>query len=279
MGAHSGRFCVIDGVDTMQNWNLTIQSAPHAYVASNTKGGTGRVQGVNDWNGTFAQKGGVPTHMPGDIFSFKGYTAPADDLLGSAGPTYEGDAIVDQVQITWNWETGEPIAMVTNFSGDGECVEGSDSLDDVTDPNVPQPRGLRITLGPDELGSDSDDLCTSQAQLTITAANVPYVNACTDNWTRRKAGPIDWTGTLTMHEDSGLLLPFEIGDDVELWWYVTQSTYWITKWAHIVSFAGITCDRAGAIVGMTVNLGMNGFNPGAGQIRLPGAVADWWPFA
>lgn len=278
MGVHSGRFAVVDSQSTVENWSINIQSTPQPYIASNTRGGTGRIMGVQDWNGNFQQKGGVPTKMPGDSLSFKGYTAPETDVVDTDGPVYEGDAIVDQVQLTWNWETGEPIMTVINFSGDGEVEETTDTLQDTTDPNVPGPRGLRITLGPDESGSDSDDLCTSQAQLIITAANQPYVNACTDNWTRRKPGPIDWTGTLTLHNDSGLDLPFEIGDDVELWWYVTETTYWITKWAHVVSFTGITADRAGPIIGMTVNLGMNGFNPDVGQIRLPGAGSDWWPF-
>ena len=278
MGAHSGRFAVIDGVDTVESWSANILSAPQAYIASNTKGGTGRVPGVMDWNGSFNQRGGSPVHMPGDLFDFKGYTAPNTDILGVDGAYYEGEAIIDQVQITWNWTTGEPIAIVSNFSGNGEVEEGSDITTDVTDPAVLSPTGLRFTLGADEESGSDDDLCTSQAQLTITAANPSYVNSCTNNWTRRKAGPIDFSGSLTMHNDSGLALPFAIGDDVELWGYVSAAAYWILKWCHIDSFTGITCNRAGEIITMTVPFSMNGFNPSAGQIRLPGAGSDWWPF-
>lgn len=280
MGVHSGRFAVIDGRGTAENWSLNLISTPQPYVASNTAGGRGRIAGIKDWNGAFQQRVGYPVSMPGDVFTFKGYGAPDDDVLGSDGAMYSGSAIIDQIQLTWNWETNEPIMCVSNFSGNGALTETSDVLSDATSPAVQGPTGLRFTLGADEDAGSDDDLCTSQATITITADNQPYVNACTGGWTKRKAGPIDWNGQLQLHNDSGLALPFEQGDDIELWAYVTETTYWIFKWAHIEGFTNIVANRSGEIIGMTVPLSMNGFvSSAAGQIRKPGAGSDWWPFS
>ena len=279
MGVHSGRFAVVDGVDTVRNWQITDTQSLTRYVASNTRGGAGRKRAVNEWSGAYAAYGGTPTHMPGDIFSFAGYGSPDNDVSG-AGLTYSGQAIVDSIVVNWNWVAGEIINHVVNFSGHLALTTASATHTDVTNPDVPEVCGTKIEYV-DTPNVEIPNLAS--ATFTLSIENVEYVNSSTivsgECWKGRKAGtPIDWTLAAVVDDNlrSGVF-PAK-GDDQELWLYVDATTYWQLRWGTVKDFTGINADReTGAILQQTINWEMNGFNPGVGLIRRPGDVADWWP--
>ncbi len=287
MGVKSGRLAALDGVSTLASWSLEQTSNPASFVTGNMQNGTGRQRGPKDWTGNYACKGGNPIKLPGEYFDFLGLCSPSDDeefsANGGTGVCYSGRAIVDEVAITWNYETNDTIAHTVKFSADGELVEDVDTVADATDPDVPASIDNLVLLGTgdDDEGSGSAsgaDLPLTTVTLTITAANVAYLNAQTALWTRRKPGPaVDWTLAAAMHEESGINLPFVLGDDIEVTCPVGSAGDWLLRWGHVLSFTGITVDRtSGAIIAQTVNLSMNGWKGSSlGYIKKPGGTTFW----
>lgn len=290
MSVHSGKFGIVDGVSTVRNWGIEQVSAAQMFVASNTRGGAGRRAGVKDWSGQYSCYGHSPPVMPGEAFSFEGYTAPDDDRWGGDGLIYYGPAIVGSVALSLNFESSELFNFQTNFSANGALARKSDIIADASTPAVFQPSNARVVLlDPDEsvLGSGSgsistgDEFCVTQVSITFVSALQDVINSCTDSWTERRAGPIDFTGSMTVQDVDPDNFGVEIGDDLILRIYVNATQYWEMKWVHIKDFSGVTADReTGAIMSMGINFEMNGFYDGNdGQIILPGAADPWWPEA
>lgn len=288
MAVHSGRFGVLNGVSTVRNWSINDLSSPQRFVASNTLGGSGRRPGARDWNGSYGAYGGNPGVMPGEAFSFSGYAAPDNDTAGGVGTIWAGTAIVDSVAITWNWANQEIISHVVNFSANGALTSSASqtALSDATTVDAPAPCGTKITYGtPGSGGFGTDWENLVQAVLTITAENQTYVNTDTvvssECWTFRKAGPIDWTLAVTEQNSDGLPTDVDIAQDEEFQILVDETDFWHLKWGHVGDASGLTVDReTGAIIERTVNIAMSGFVGGStGNITVPGAVSDWWPFA
>src|SRR5689334_13065677 len=102
MAVHSGRFAVVNGQPSLRNWTITENRPAAKAVNSATRQGTSRRKGPASWSGSFGQYGHTPLVMPGEQFSFAGYTSPSNDVSGS-GQVYSGLARVSSVVITWNW--------------------------------------------------------------------------------------------------------------------------------------------------------------------------------
>lgn len=283
MGIHSGKFGVVDGQSTVRNWNIVDTMNNPKFVASNTKFGTGRRRGVHDWTGNFQQYGATPTIMPGDVFAFLGYTAPTGDVANGAGERGTGNAIVDSVNINWNWKGGEILNSALNFSGHLALAwaQGAD-IDDASDPNAPEVAGTKIeyAIG---LGAFAELTDLISASLTISAANQSYVNSSSHiagkTWTGRRSGPIDWTLAIVHESEIRGAFPFNKGDDISLRLYIDDTDFWLLKWGKVKDFTNLTADiETGAILNRTINIEMNGFVDGdEGEITLPGETAPWWP--
>lgn len=290
MGVHSGKFAVVGGISTMRGWSVNEVTSPRPYVASNTLGGTGRRRGNKDWTGTVGMYGGKPVYMPGDTFTFEGYTAPANDIDGGTGAVYTGTAIVDQLVINWNWATADPISHSMNFgaaSGALSC-SSTTALVDSTFPDCPDIIDLVPLCSVLGGGSGYEIIsCVTDIALTINAANKPFVNSCTGGNTHRKMGPIDWSMAINVQDDNKVSLPFDIGDMVAFQLPVPidgdPSAHWLLEWGQILGFSNLSVNReTGDIIGMTINVGMAGFdheNEEVGQIVLPGEENPWWPAA
>ena len=283
MGIHSGRFGKINGINTVRNWNLSETMTPAMYVASNTRFGHGRKEGVRQWNGSFGVFGAAPIVMPGDFLAFEGYTAPTTDVDGDPGKTYAGSAYIDSVQLTWNWNSGELLAHMVNFSGHLGLTVGDDTVVDVVEPDPERVCGTKITYDPAGGGGEVEITNLVQAQLTLSCPNVPYVNSSTNCLTGRKKGIVDWTLALT-HQGEERDVALDIGDDLDLRLYIDATQFWRLTWGHVHDYSGLQVDpESGAIIQRTINISMNGFLAGAsspgpvGAIRVPGASSDWWP--
>lgn len=282
-GVRSGRYGAVDGQSTVRNWAFNLLSEPKTFRASNTHGGTGRQQGIRDWNGSFGAYGGNPIVRPGQEFIFSGYTAPETNVEGGVGPIYTGPAIVDSLAVTWNWTNGDIISYVANFSGNGEVVEGEDVYLDTTSPDVPSFDSGKITIDPGDdqsLGSGSSfsEWCKLvSATLTLTAENKSAVNSCSGGWRTRVPGPLDYTLAVVAQETSHIRLPFELRDDVPLRLYTGENLYWRLKWAHVIDLTGMTVNvETGDFIQLTINFGMSGFVADeTGHIIMPDLTQLW----
>jgi hypothetical protein len=284
MSVRSGVYAAVNGIATLRNWVLSRTSSTKPYVASNTLGGTGRRRGVIDWSGSLSQYGGIPDAMPGETFAFAGYTSPGTGVLGDDGTVYAGNAIVDSVAVNWNWETGDPINISTNFGGNGPLTSSqTDAVVDETFPAVPTPLELPFQILDLDGGSGGwSEICdVTSATLNITAANKTYANSCTDGIMMRKPGPIDWTLSVTFQNDDFMNgFPFDINDVVGFRLPVDETNYWELLWGIVQGYSNFTVDReTGNIIAVTVNFEMCGFDhdtESVGRIVLPGAAEPWW---
>lgn len=280
MGIHSGKFGVVNGHSTIRNWTVTEARNNVRYRASNTRGGSARVPGIHTWSGSFGGYGGLPLVMPGEIFTFAGYTAPANNVLGANGQRITGQAIVDNIAITWDWAGGNPLSYQVNFSGHLDPAwTSAAALSDSTIPEI-EPicdKLFEFSVDDGSTFAELEDLTT--ATLTLTAENQAYVNSSTNCYTGRVAGPFDWTLAVTQQSDVRAGGDFDIGDNLVLRAYTSATEYWLLKWGMVKDFTGLNVDReSGAILQRTINLEMNGFVGGVvGEVEKPGAVA-FWPF-
>lgn len=288
MGIHSGKFGAIDGISTARNWAVNEVSALKPFVASNTFGATGRRRGNRDWTGSIGHYGGKPLIMPGETFTFKGYSAPDNGVQGTAGPCRTGLAMVQNIAVTWNWEAGDIVSTVTNFGSAGAALSRtSEAVTDATNIDAPSIQGAQIRINPAGGASTYAELCPAlSATLNVLVADKPYVNSCTDGETGRKAGPIDWNLSLVVQENDLDDLPFDIDDYVAIQIDIdsTNTNYWQLIYGQVKEFSGYTVDiETGNIITVTIPIEMSvdagdGDSEGAG-IWLPDEVDPWWEAA
>lgn len=284
MGLHGGKFGRVNGIDTMRLWTIMEQAAQPKAVASNSALGTMRKRGVHSWSGTYQAYGATPVAMPGSIFSFQGYGCPTDDVSGN-GLVYEGDAMVSQVVITWDWRTGALIGHVVTFAGHldlGKSLAADPG--DATEPALLETTGTKVQWSAGNLSSFAELPNVTNASLTIKAAVEAYVNSSTyvggKAWTGQVSGPVDWSVQIGQQDDERLTNIFDIDDVIELKLFTTSALFWQLKHGIVRDFSGITVNReTGAIIGRTINVDMNGYyGTTRGAITKPGAIA-WWPFS
>jgi len=282
----------------VRNWRVTETRSAPTYRASNTRLGTGRVAGVQDWNGSFEQWGLTPRFWPGDWISFIGYTAPTSSVPGSVGKIYSGDSRVSEVSIRWNWRDNEVPQITTSFEANGGLFEGTGLFQDTSIPNPPAVCGLKLKYFLPGFNDYQEWLNISSVTWTVRAENPVVVNSSSYDsfskfcYTERLRGPIDFDlDILEDHNHMGLLfLPVTgvirpIGADVKIKIYVNATEFWAINFARIDGVSDLLVDPETAnVIEQTVNLKMQGFtgafNSGVAQ---EGNITDpkfllRWPF-
>jgi len=275
MGVHGGKFAVVNNQASMRSWTINDVFANPKAVASNTKSGHARRQGIHSWTGSFMQYGTVPTVLPGEKFTFTGFTCPTDDV-SATGEHYTGTAIVDSIAMAWDWKSGAILSYTTNFSGHLGLTKALHAV--YTDSGTPiflPSTGTKITY---DASGDVTWANLVQATLTINAANVNYVNSSTAGETGRSAGPIDWTLAVTEENEAphtvvipGAILKFKV--------WVDDTNFWALNYGRVAGYSNLKVDReTQAIIQKTVNIEMAGYADAgtAGLITLPGAGSNWW---
>jgi len=274
MAVHSGKMGAVNGQSTVRNWQINDTASSVGFRASNTQCGMARKKGVRSWAGSFSGNGGLPAVLPGQLFQFQGFTAPDSGVAGTAGLTFSGQAIVDSLAITWDWNANEIIQHTVNFSGHLNLTEANGTVSDAT--TVVAPSAANATLSVD----GADILNYVNANLNVVANNQSYVDSSTiiagTTWTGRKAGGIDWNAAVTVNNHAK---QFAMQADYELVMGVDAATDWTLRYGHLRDYTGLVVDpNTQAIQQQTMNFEMTGLHPttGAiGQILLPGGAVFW----
>lgn len=278
----SGKYAVVNGIDTMRNVSIDEQSTPARAVASNTRQGVVRRHGIRSWSGTANRFGGMPILMPGDFFAFAAHLAPDSSVEGTVGPRYDGNAVVSQLQHNWSWQDGQMQSQQYTFAGHLALTPSDNgvALTDVTTPDIKEVCGTKIQYQESSGGAWTQVPALLTAQLMLSVAISPYVNSDTECWTGQMAGaPVDWTVSLTQ-QDMRRGLQFDVPDDIGLRMFIDDVLYWELLWGHVVSIGGITADReTGAILQRTINIAMDAMSGIAlGHVLLPNVGnTEWWP--
>lgn len=288
MGVYSGKFGAVDGISTVRQWNINDSMQPQRYAASNTRWGKGSQPGVNEWSGGFSIFGHTSPVMPGDQFSFLGYTAPNDGISG-AGIRYSGEALVQQLQLSWNFQGGEILNGQVSFNGhlDLAIEPTGAAIDDVlAPPTVPPIVNTKIQLSSAAPWTTFEDWTNvAQAQLTISCELKSFTNSSTiidgELWTGQRAGNIDWSLSITEHDISRSKVIKGQRYAVRL--YVNDTDFYEIRWVQVNEFTGLTVNReSGDIMQQSVNMTMDGFDTDAAPGDAVGALilpdeSIWWP--
>lgn len=290
MGVHSGKFAAINGKRTMRLWTIDERVAQPRGAASNSLQGTFRARGVHSWSGSYQAYGATPDVMPGDEFAFVGFGAPGNDVDGGTGSRYEGNAVVSQVSLNWNWRAGALIGHSVNFTGDLDLAVSNSgaAVTDSSPPQVMETTGTKITFAYGDLGVYQELPACVSAALRLTLPVPTFVNSSTyvggKSWTGAKSGaPLDWNLSIQQEDDERIDTTkiWQKDDVLKLRLYVNATAYWELKYGIAGDFTGVSWNReTGAIMARTLNVNMNGYyygGAGTGHITMPDGTT-WWPF-
>lgn len=280
MAVHSGKFGRINGKGAVGEWTINDNLTFDKNRASNLRGGTQSIAGVKSWGGSYNAQGGQPGVMPGESFSFAGFTAPDDGTSDDDGLGYSGTAYVASVVVTWDWATGVPLKHTVNFAGHLALTETTANVGDTTTAAYAPVQVCSINKWADPTLTPITNVKT--AVLTITNALQAYANSSTvvSNvlWTGQTPGPTDATLSLTRDDNERtLLVP---GTSYYMRLYTSATAFWDLEWMTPENYTGIVVSpQSGAIIGHTVNMGMVALSGGAlGSIVLPDTTT-YWPVA
>ena len=289
MGEINGIGGVVDGEATIRSWTAELSDELVAVIASNTQGGPHRIDGNEDWSGSYNGFGSIPNRLPGDFIANLKLS-----LDGSVG--IDGPAIVDRVEVVWDIENKQPIAYVTSFSGNGTPALGVAVAADTTKPadQVLPSAGTKIELA--DYDPDTPSYLAIEGFRSATLAmwrdNTSYVNSGTAESVKRLKGNFDASLVFAVHTHdfdklAAALNTPALGKNMGVKIYTTSILYWLLEWMKLRNLSDLLCDREGAaMVGMTLNWEFNGFlvtgttTPAAttGKIQTPAIEpATVWP--
>ena len=276
-GPLSGKYGAIDAVKDITNWSITETSEPVESVTSATKGGRRRSSGIKDASGSYAGKGGDPIVKPFVKHAFKGYSAPDDEVYGSAGITYEGDVYANSITINFNPSGNEDINHSVDFAFDQGVVIGSGFYKDDGPPYLSSVCPFKIEYG--AAGAEVEIEHISTATLTFTVDILEYVNSSTNCTKGRKPGPLDWSLDITI-EDNVRPIPIQADERLKVW--INATEFFILEFGHLASYSDFNVDiESGAIISQTMNWMMQAYEQDAlttiGQIIWPDLDVVWPP--
>lgn len=257
-----GNVMAINGVNTVRRFTIRKLNDSRPYVASNTKGGSGREEGPFDWVGVYSAYGHTPAVFPGEAFAFVGSTD------GSVG--FTGTAIVDRIHIKWDIEKKAILEHYVYFSSNGALTEGAAVATDTTSPAPTSSKNMYVALD----GTKQTHI--RNMELVIVSKNKPYVDSDTDGWTKREKGPIDFQFRYGIYEGTPASLP-TMGQDYVVAFYATPTSTWELAWGHIEGYEDFNVDHEGQENVSAVVIGsMSGFSGTmAGWIKNPAGDTKW----
>lgn len=276
MAIHSGKFGAINGQRSISQWQISKNLASTPFTLSNTKGARGRSNGIKEWSGSCQQMLGEPTVLPGATFSFIGYQAPDNDISGAGAGGYSGTAMVQQVQINWDWRSGNPLSSNITFLGDGALTgPATQTITDTGQVDILPVCACKIESSTN--GSVWTELAdVASAQLTLTSEVLSYVNSSTQCWRKRKAGIKDWSASIVIDTD---LEPLTPGTDYYFRFYTTATLFWLLKYGKVTDYTNINVNiQSGEIISKTMNIVANPYiTPSTtdGTVTTP-SVTEWW---
>jgi hypothetical protein len=265
-------------VPTVRQWQVTTSADAPSYAASNTKGGTSRIDGNKDWSGSYQAYGALPAVTPGESFVFHGSINTVNGVTGAC--------LCNQIEITWDIEAGTPISHTVSFEANGALTIGAETAADATIPDPPTSKGTKASMWSlIDIPAETAITDIRTMTLTFTSANQSYKTSTTNGQTERVAGILDWTASITVYEDDFDDLP-DVNDIVELRMFADSTLYWQLKYAIVTEVTDLeVAIESGDKIGATINFAMVGFTdagtspvPTEGVIKTPeSSPTTWWP--
>ena len=215
------------------------------------------------------RKSGLPPIKPFELFAFKGYTAPDDEVYGSDGVTVEGNVFAQNIVVNMNWEGNEDVNCSVDFLFDQGFTIGTGFYEDKGPPLAASICPCKIEFG--DQGSEVEIENITTATLTFTIDMLEYINSSTNCNTGRKAGPIDWTLDITVQKNTRQI-PIQSDERLKVWINATQ--YFVLEFGHLASYTTLDQNiETGEIITQTMNWMMQAHK----QSDLATIGAIYWP--
>lgn len=269
----------------VRNWVFSTNGNPEARVYSGTRFGTQRIPGHIETVGSFSGFGATPPLFVGDTFTFIGYTAPTSGIPCTPGCAYTFLALVETLNITWNWTAENKGVQWTITFSSTEVPSVITNFDDPCDDNVycdDNVCNLSFIMMNPCAGDAIIEFCNLvSASLTFNAKNTPYSNNSTNCAIRREVGTLDWT--MEVIDQNPCIIPIIQAD----YWFeiratVSPATSWILKYGQYQGASNfLTNVETGEIISKTNTFNMQAVNccvPGSpirGEIIGPDGTVHW----
>lgn len=259
-------------ISCVRQWGINHTSELQTFGCSATKGARGRIGGTEDWSGQYQAYGAIPAVLPGDVVEFNG----AISGEGATAVGVSGDVMIDSIEITWNVETGAPIAHTVQFSGNGALTKGTVNVP--ADTGIPDPltaKGCKVEIWTVEAVpvKESEFAELRTITLRLSKENQAFATTTTAGWKMRAEGPLDIECSFTVLTDDFADFP-AVNSIKELRLYIDATHYWQLKWMIFGEQSGLDVDiEGGALVGGTVNAAFVPYTPVAGT-PTQGVVKD-----
>ncbi len=252
-------------MSTVTEWSISgPQGDRTPLVASNTKRGNLSFVGAKSWSGSFTTNSFAPP-IPGKKYSFIGYKGTHEDNF--AGPTESGDIIITSLSSTIDFTSAAPLSWQVSFQGDGALTEGvgSKSFIDTTPPSKLQAFLSSMTVVKDN-GDDVDvqDWYLDNVSISVNGGTSGGKATATSNgWKLYVPGPVDFTATLSIGNNSRSEIGVEIGDRIALDMIRVDGTKITLKWLQINSFGSVSVQNGSAEnISLSLETGMDAYTAG-----------------
>lgn len=274
---YSGRFATVNGIGNVVKWQLTENVEEDKINSSATRGGTDRIFGDTDVTGSIECFGGIPSVMPGETFTFVGYTSPTTGVYSTAGMKYTVSAMCSGITVTWDYSANKAVRYTMQFGGMGALVVASGAA--VVDATAIVK--VKSRLCPMVYGAAVPLLANRTiVTLNITSALTIRSDASTGGAKVRETGPIDWNLAVQTTGHDQYFTPGTYLASLKLSVNATPDSFWFDD-AIVGQVTDVTLTADGtAIDTQTVNIHMaaSGADGIVGFIRKPAElVANYWP--
>lgn len=202
-------------VSSITSWTLENTITPIPFTASNTRGYQGRLAGLHSCTGNIAGIGGIPPFAPGQRFRFLGFVGPSNGQIDNTnGTVYAITAIVNNIQISLNYQMSNPITWTAAWQSDWQSA--GDELKIFTNGFYDYTKPPCETLLPStactlEIENIDEDaatvpnlrnICLADASITFATEVSTFANSCSTvagGWQSGVVGTTNCTANATIH--------------------------------------------------------------------------------
>lgn len=275
----SGTYGTVDNIGNVFNWNLA-QSKPTEQIRNSaTKGGTGRIPGIDSYSGSYQRAGGKPLHLPGVGFTFKGFAGSNTGAPGGPGPSYSLPAIVESIAIVWDWAQRKLIRHTVNFKSTGVMTYTPTDTAVVDASAIVQDRIAILPANDFVYGAVPTKIEGKKtATLTLTSMLQEIANSDTGGAKSAIKGPLDWKLSIETENAVRVLTNGTYVDTLKL--FINATEFWALGIGIVEEDTNVKVDiESGAILGQTINIAMSAFDSlgNISAISAPGGGSPFWP--
>ena len=155
----------VNGVHHVLSWSVSLNNAAAQVCHSDSGGYKEAVVGVKSWSGSFQCYSTTKPYSAGETIGFEG---------NSNVISCTGQAAVNAVKVSFNFDSCAPVVWEISFTGQGECSIGAGSADCGTAGQaggIPTAQGGYTSLSEDSSSCDYTESCDMSGGFATSDSN------------------------------------------------------------------------------------------------------------